>query len=85
MSRLLSKTTVKGLRKKRAMRRRRQEIITSFKMTRAMNKDVQFLAKKMDRTQSWILREAVQSWLTFHMARQQVEVSDEDRTVYHDD
>jgi predicted DNA-binding protein len=69
MNQLLPKTTVKGLRKKRAIRRRRQEIITSVKITRTLYKQIQELAKRMDRTQSWIMREAVTSYVTFHSAK----------------
>jgi hypothetical protein len=77
MNRLLTKATVEELRKKRALgRRRRQEIITSFKISRLLYRDVQILAKKMDRTQSWVYREAVQSWVTYHMARQKHEMDD---------
>ena len=81
MNQLLPNKTVNALRKKRAVRRRRQEIITSVKITRALRRDIQMLAKKMDRSQSWVMREALQSWVVYHMARQKVEVSDEDRAV----
>lgn len=76
MNQLLPKTTVKGLRKKRAIRRRRQEIITSVKISRVLYGQIQELAKRMDRTQSWIMREAVTSWVTFHAAKKNVENND---------
>jgi len=82
MNQLLPNKTVNALRKKRAVRRRRQEIITSVKITRVLYRDIQMLAKKMDRSQSWVMREALQSWVVYHMARQKVEgASDEDRAV----
>lgn len=68
MSKLLRKTPMTEPRKQRVIGRRRQEIITSVKITRALYKQVQLLAKAMDRSQSWILREAITSWVTYHAA-----------------
>lgn len=76
MSQLLPNATIKGNRKKRAVRRKRAEMITSFKIARPLLKQVRELAKKMDRTPSWIYREAVQSWVTFHAAKQKHEGAD---------
>jgi Ribbon-helix-helix protein, copG family len=73
MSRLLMQKTVKANREKRAVRRRRQEIITSVKISRALYQQIQELAKEMDRTQSWIMREAVQAWVTYQIASKKVE------------
>ena len=77
MNQLLPNKTVNALRKKRAVRRRRQEIITSVKITRVLYRDIQMLAKKMDRSQSWVMREALQSWVVYHMARQKVDAFEE--------
>ena len=85
MSRLLPKKTVQQLRALRAVRRRRQEVITSFKMTYEMRRKLRDLAKKMDRTQSWIMREAVESYLTYHTAKKKVEHVDADSIGNNDD
>ena len=83
MSQLLPQKTIKELRAKRAIRRRRQEILVSMRIPRVLYKQIQILGKKMDRTQSWIMREAVESWVTWKTAQKKVE--HEDSVMPHDD
>ena len=83
MNRLLPKATVRALTKQRAVRRRRQEILTSVRISRELHKKIQILAKKIDRPQSWIMREAVTSWVTWKTAQQKVEGGYEAGAVHH--
>lgn len=71
MSQLLPKKTLDRLREERRSRRKRVEVFTSVRISRATYEGVQELAKKMDRTQSWILREAIESWVTYHLAKKE--------------
>jgi predicted DNA-binding protein len=83
MNQLLPKHVTEGLRAKRAIRRRRQEILVSMRISRLLYKKIQLLAKKIDRTQSWVMREAVESWVTWKTAEKKVENADS--AVHHDD
>lgn len=71
MSELLPKKTLDRLRKERSSKRKRVEVFTSVRLSRATYEGVQYLARKMDRTQSWIMREAIESWVTYHMAKKE--------------
>lgn len=66
MSQLLPDTTVRQLRKKR---RKVQEIVTSVKLSKEMYAALQREAERQQRSQSWLIREALVSYLSFRRGR----------------
>lgn len=66
MSQLLPNATIQALRRKR---RRSKEIVTSVKLTRKLNAALKAEARKQDRPQSFIIREALLSYLNFRQGR----------------
>lgn len=65
MNRLLPKSTINARKK----RRRSTDVTTSVKLPRALDVALKREAKKQQRSQSWIMREAIQSYLTFRMTK----------------
>lgn len=61
MNRLLPKSAIAARKK----RRRSADITTSVKLPRALDVALKREAKKQQRSQSWIFREALQAYLTF--------------------
>lgn len=61
MNRLLPKSTIDARKK----RRRPVDITTSVKLPRALDLALKREAKKQQRSQSWIMREAIQAYLSF--------------------
>ena len=59
-------------------------VITSLRISRALRKKVRELAKRWDRTQSWVMQEAIESYVMFHMAKKRIE-TDEDCPGNNDD
>jgi predicted transcriptional regulator len=59
-------------------------VITSLRINRAMRKKVRELAKRWNRTQSWVMQEAIESYVTFHMTKKRIE-TDADRPGHDDD
>lgn len=64
MNRLLPKSTL-AFRKKR---RRSSDITTSVKLPRALDVALKREARKQQRSQSWIMREAIQAYLSLRQA-----------------
>lgn len=62
MNRLLSDTTIERLRRKK---RRSKDVTTSVKLPRALDIALKREARRQQRSQSWLIREAIQSCLTF--------------------
>jgi hypothetical protein len=67
MNRLLPIKTVERL--KRQRRLSSKLVITSVKIPRALDKALKEEARKQDRSFSWVLREALQGYVTFRQAR----------------
>lgn len=61
MNRLLPKSTIDARKK----RRRPVDITTSVKLPRTLDLALKREAKSQQRSQSWLIREALQSYLTF--------------------
>lgn len=64
MNRLLPQSTLDARKK----RRRSPDITTSVKLPRSLDIALKREARKQQRSQSWIMREAIQSYLTFRAA-----------------
>lgn len=64
MNRLLPQSTLRTRKK----RRRSPDITTSVKLPRALDAALKREARKQQRSQSWILREAIQSYINFRTA-----------------
>lgn len=64
MNRLLPQSTLDARKK----RRRSPDVTTSVKLPRALDVALKREARKQQRSQSWIMREAIQSYLTFRAA-----------------
>lgn len=62
MNRLLPQATIDARRQKR---RRSTDIVTSVKLPRSLDIALKREARKQQRSQSWLIREALQSYLTF--------------------
>lgn len=62
MNRLLPEATITKLRRKRASR---PLVITSVKIPRSLDRAIKAEAKKQDRSQTWIIKEALQSYISF--------------------
>ena len=65
MNRLLPQSTLDARRQKR---RRSSDVTTSVKLPRALDIALKREARKQQRSQSWIFREALQKYLTFRAA-----------------
>lgn len=65
MNRLLPQSTIVRLRKKK---RRSSDITTSVKLPRSLDVALKREARRQQRSQSWIMREAIQSYLAFRAA-----------------
>lgn len=65
MNRLLPHATIKRL----ARRRSSKLVITSVKIPRQLDRDLKAEARKQDRSSSWVIREALQSYVTFRKAK----------------
>lgn len=61
MNRLLPKSTIDARKK----RRRSGDVTTSVKLPRSLDVALKREARRQQRSQSWIFREALQSYLTF--------------------
>lgn len=64
MNRLLPQSTLRA----RQKRRRPSDITTSVKLPRALDIALKREARRQQRSQSWIMREAIQSYLSFQQA-----------------
>lgn len=64
MNRLLPESTLRARKK----RRRSSDITTSVKLPRSLDIALKREARKQQRSQSWIMREAIQSYITFRTA-----------------
>jgi predicted transcriptional regulator len=64
MNRLLPHRTIHRLRRKPS-----SLVITSVKIPRALDKALKAEARKADRSLSWVIREALQGYVTFRAAR----------------
>lgn len=65
MNRLLPHATIKCL----ARRRSSKLVITSVKIPRQLDRDLKAEARKQDRSSSWVIREALQSYVTFRKVK----------------
>lgn len=65
MNRLLPKNTIERLRKKK---KRIQDVTTSVKLPRKLDIAIKREARAQQRSQSWLIREALQSYIAFRMA-----------------
>lgn len=61
MNRLLPQSTLDARKK----RRRSSDVTTSVKLPRSLDIALKREARKQQRSQSWIMREAIQSYLSF--------------------
>lgn len=61
MNRLLPQSTIDARKK----RRRSTDIVTSVKLPRSLDVALKREARRQQRSQSWLIREALQSYLTF--------------------
>lgn len=64
MNRFLPKSTI-AVRKKR---RRSSDVTTSVKLPRSLDVALKRESKKQQRSQSWLIREALQAYLSFRQA-----------------
>lgn len=62
MNRLLPKSTIERLRKKK---KRIQDVTTSVKLPRKLDIAIKREARAQQRSQSWVIREALQSYIAF--------------------
>lgn len=68
MNRLLPQSTLDARKK----RRRSTDITTSVKLPRALDIALKREARKQQRSQSWIMREAIQSYISFRQADEKI-------------
>lgn len=68
MNRLLPKSTLVARKK----RRRSTDITTSVKLPRSLDVALKREARKQQRSQSWIFREALQAYLTFRTVGEKI-------------
>lgn len=68
MNRLLPQSTLRTRKK----RRWSPDITTSVKLPRSLDVALKREARKQQRSQSWIMREAIQAYLTFRTAKESV-------------
>lgn len=66
MNRLLPQSTIDARKK----RRRSTDIVTSVKLPRSLDVALKREARKQQRSQSWIMREAIQSYITFRTTKE---------------
>ena len=64
MNRLLSKSTIDARKK----RRRSNGVTTSVKLPRSLDVALKREARAQQRSQSWLIREALQSYIAFRQA-----------------
>lgn len=70
MNRLLPQSTLDARKK----RRRSADITTSVKLPRALDVALKREARKQQRSQSWIMREAIASYINFRTAKERSHV-----------
>lgn len=68
MNRLLPQSTLDARKK----RRRSPDITTSVKLPRSLDIALKREARKQQRSQSWLIREALQSYLAFRAAGEKI-------------
>lgn len=64
MNRLLPLGTIARLKRRRSP----ALVVTSVKIPRALDRALKLEARKQDRSQSWLIKEALQSYITFRQA-----------------
>ncbi len=66
MNRLLPRSTIRKLKRRR---RSTKLVITSVKIPRQLDRDLKAEARRQDRSQTWILKDALEKYIEFRKVK----------------